>query len=125
MVSPLDNRVKAGMARVFSQAGQPATWFRYSGSAAGSPEYGIAGIETYSTGRLSVVQGALTPMEQQMAGGQINAAEFAVLVREPVGQQDMFRLGTGAQYRVAGQPSTAWVGGVCFYRLLLQRAGGG
>ena len=125
MVSPLDGRVKQGLARVFAQAGQRATWYRYSGSAAGSPEYGNAGVETYITGRLSVVQGALTPVEQQQDGGQINAAEFSLLVREPVGQQDMFRLGTGAQYRVAGQPSTAYVGGVCFYRLLLQRAGGG
>ena len=95
MVSPLDGRVKQGLGRVFAQAGQQATWYRYSGSAAGSPEYGIAGVETYITGRLSVVQGALTPMEQQIAGGQINAAEFSLLVREPVSQQDMFRVGTG------------------------------
>ena len=39
--------------------------------------------------------GRLSAMEQQIAGGQINAAEFSLLVREPVSQQDMFRLGTG------------------------------
>lgn len=125
MVSPLDSRVKRGMAVAFQQGGQQATWYRYSGSAAGSPEYGIGGVETYLTGRLAVIQGDLTPREVQEAGGQVNAAEFALLVREPVGQQDMIRIGTGAQYRVAGQPSTAYVGGVCFYRLLLQRAGAG
>ncbi len=125
MVQRLDQRVKLGLRKVFEQAGQPATWYRYSGSAAGSPEYGIAGVETYITGTLAVLQGDLTPAEMQVAGGQITRAQFALLVREPVSQQDMFRIGTGAQYRVAGPPTTAIVGGACFYRLILERAGAG
>lgn len=121
----LDAQVKRGLDRVFSQAGQHVTWYRYSGTAAGSPEYGIAGVETYLTGSLLVVQGGLTPVEQQQAGGQVNAAEFALLVREQVGKDDLLRIGTGATYRVIGAAATAFVGGVGFHRLTVARAGAG
>lgn len=125
MVGPLDRRVQQGLRRVFEQAGQAATWYRFSGTAAGAPEYGIAGAETYLTGSLQVVLGELTPQERAEAGGQINAAEFALLVREPIGKDDQVRIGTGAQYRVAGNLSTAHLQGVQFYRVLVRRAGAG
>lgn len=121
MAGLLGFQVKRGLRRVFDQGGQEATWYHYSGIAGGSPEYGIGPAETYVTGTCRVIQDQFRPTEVQLAGGQINADDSVVWMREELSKDDMVRLGT-VDYRVNAVPVAAHLEGEPMYRVWLTRA---
>mgnify|MGYP001583612058 CR=1 FL=1 len=113
--------IERGLDRIFQDAGANAVWFRYSGTAASLPEYGLGISVTYYTAYVRCLLAAAKPQESQLPGGAYEQGMLEIKTREVLGKDDMVELGT-IRYRVEGAPQQVLLGPTLFYRLLLRRA---
>src|ERR1051325_2501750 len=105
--------IERGLDSVFREAGQNVTWFKYSGTAAGLPEFGLGVSTTYATSYVQAILDRGRPLERVAPGGVSEQGMLNMLVREPVGKDDMLELST-IRYRVEGAPTPVFLGATQF-----------
>lgn len=113
--------IERGLDSVFREAGQNVTWFKYSGTAAGLPEFGLGYSTTYYTAYVQAILDRGRPMELPTPGGASEQGMLNLLVREPVGKDDMMELAT-IRYRAEGSPTPIFLGATQFYRVPVRRS---
>ncbi len=115
MSNTINRNISRGLGVVFGDSGQQATWYRYSGSAAGAPAFGIQGGAVYATAAASIIQSRnTTTREAQVAGGQLAVGGIPILSRQEFGKDDRVRLETKT-YSIDGTPLAQFLGGVQFF----------
>ena len=116
----LNTHVARGLKKVFSDGGQQATWYRYSGTANGSPQFGIQGAAVYATAAASIIQSRRTTRhEAQVAGGQLDAGMIPIFSRQEFGKEDRIRF-DARTYTVDGHPLVEFLGGTQFFKINLK-----
>jgi hypothetical protein len=114
-----------GLEQVFNRVGQNLTWYKYSGSAAGSPEFGEGVTVTYGTAEIRAIvwQGLrqIGGLEIQHPGGASQQGSIQCALREPVGPDDMLDF-ANARWRLEGEGTPVFLGATHYYRSVLRRA---
>ncbi len=115
------NLIEKGLDRIFGNAGLSLTWFKFSGTGTGLPEYGLGVSTTYYTSYVNAILGNHRPFASQLPGGFYEQGLIEVSVRETIGKDDMVDIGE-IRYRVEGAPQQVILGPTLFYKTILRRS---
>ncbi len=116
--------IQKGLDNIFQLGAQSLRWFKFSGTAASLPEFGLGVATTYYTAYIKAIISRPQrgdPGEVPQVGGVTQQGALIAQTRESIGPTDMLEFGT-TRYRVEGEPVPVFLGATHFYRQVLRRA---
>ncbi len=114
-------QVQRHMASGMTMFSHSVIWRKYISASAGDPDMGISDKLMYQSRSTQMQLKQLSLEEAQLVGGQDIYGSYEIVTTDPVGLRDEV-IYDGETYRVQGLPDHELLGGVIYYRGIIQRA---
>lgn len=120
-MTPDFERIRRNLSVIQAGAGETATVRIWASAASGSPQYGVAGQDFYSTRIVTALFSMRQPIERLEPGGLPQSEMPTVTLNEPLGNRDEI-VWNGTAYRIEGAAIPAHLGGRASWAHQLKQA---